>query len=186
MAFFAIPIPDDRKARIDEGLAAFKKDWPDVRWVHPEDYHFTLRFLGGLQAEAMTRLLAQVRGEGLPFPPFTLNLQGISSFPPQRDRGVLWIGLNATPPELLNLQMRLEQAVQALGFEAETRPFTPHLTIGRFKSHDAAGIMERLPEFAAQEFGQFTCREYVLMKRRYGARDHEARPLYEVLARFPV
>ncbi|HET9239975.1 MAG TPA: RNA 2',3'-cyclic phosphodiesterase [Oligoflexus sp.] len=186
MAFFAIPLPDEGKARINEGLAALRKDWPDVRWVHPEDYHFTLRFLGGLQPEAMTRLLTVVKGGGLPFPPFTLNLQGISSFPPQRDRGVLWIGLNLMPPEMLDLQMRLEQAVQAWGFEAETRPFTPHLTIGRFKNHDAAGIMERLPEFAAQDFGQFTCREYALMKRRYGARDHEARPLYEVLARFPV
>jgi 2'-5' RNA ligase len=186
MAFFAIPIPDENKARINEGLAPLKKEWPHVQWVHPEDYHFTLRFLGGLQAEAMTRLLATVKEGGLPFPPFTLNLQGISSFPPQRDRGVLWIGLDVRPPEMLDLQMRLEKAVQSWGFEAETRPFTPHLTIGRFKSHDAAGILERLPEFAAQDFGSLTCREYALMKRRYGARDDEARPLYEVLIRFSV
>lgn len=186
MAFFAVPIPDDIKARIQEGLAAFQKDWPEVQWAHPEDYHVTLRFLGGLQAEALTRLLADVKGKGLPFTPFALKLKGLSSFPPHRDRGVLWISLSAMPSDMLDLQLRLEQAVQVWGFAAENRPFTPHLTIGRFKSRDAEGLMERLPEFAAQDFGQWTCSEYVLMKRRYGARDYEARPLYEVLARFPV
>jgi len=186
MAFSAVPVPTDVKARIQTGLTAFQDDWPDVQWVHPEDYHVTLRFLGGLQAGALTRLLELVKGEGLPFTPFALKLQGLSSFPPHRDRGVLWIGLSALPPGMLDLQLRLEEAAQAWGFAAESRPFTPHLTLGRFQSRDAAGLMERLPEFATQDFGHWTCREYVLMKRRYGARDHEARPLYEVLARFPV
>jgi 2'-5' RNA ligase len=186
MVFFAVPVPDDIRSRIQNGLAAFQKDWPDVQWVHPEDYHVTLRFIGGLQAESLTRLLADVKGEALPFAPFTMKLQGLSTFPPHRDRAVLWIDLATMSPDLLDLQQRLEEAVQAWGFAAESRPFTPHLTIGRFKSHDTEGLMERLPEFAAQEFGQWTCREYALMKRRYGARNHEARPLYEVLARFPV
>jgi 2'-5' RNA ligase len=186
MAFFAIPVPDDVKARNQERLSAFQKDWPDVQWVQPEDYHLTLRFLGGLQPDALSQLLAHVKGGGLSFQPFALTLQGLSFFPPQRDRGVLWIGLGAMPPSMLDLQQRLEQIVQSWGFAAETRPFVPHLTLGRFKSRDTAGLIERLHAFKAQEFGQWTCREYVLMKRRYGARDHEARPLYEVLARFPV
>jgi 2'-5' RNA ligase len=186
MAFFAIPIPNDLKVQLAEGLASLKKDWPDVQWVHPEDYHLTLRFLGGLQAEATTRLLTDVEGQAVTFDPFTLNLQGISSFPPRRDRGVLWISLGSLAPAMMALQERLELAVQALGFEADTRSFTPHLTIGRFKSCDTEPLMELLPSFAERAWGSFSCREYVLMKRRSGARDNAGEPLYEVLARFPV
>lgn len=186
MAFFAIPIPQDLQVKLTDGLAVLKKDWPEVQWVHPEDYHFTLRFIGGLQPEALTRLLTQVEGQGLPFTPFTLNLQGISSFPPHRDRGVLWIDLRALAPEMVDLQMRLEQQVQAWGFAPESRTFTPHLTIGRFKKNDEAGLMEALPAFAERAWGSLVCQEYALMKRRSGARDHAGRPLYEVLARFPV
>jgi 2'-5' RNA ligase len=186
MAFFAIPIPSDLQAQLAEGLASLKKDWPDVQWVHADDYHLTLRFLGGLHPDAMTRLMTDVQGKGLPFKAFTVDLQGISSFPPHRDRGVLWIDLKSMAAEMVDLQARLEQQAQALGFKPDNRPFTAHLTIGRFKKHDEAGLMEVLPTFSGRAWGNFTCHEYVLMKRRSGARDNSGRPLYEVLARFSV
>jgi 2'-5' RNA ligase len=186
MAFFAIPIPGELQIQLHDGLASLKKDWPDVQWVHPEDYHFTLRFLGGLHAEDTAQLLTAIQGQGLPFTSFALKLQGISYFPPHRDRGVLWIGMENIPPELIDLQERLEQQVQALGFHPETRAFTPHLTIGRFKRNDNEGLMQALPAFTQRGWGGFTCHEYVLMKRRYGARDRSNQPLYEVLTRFPV
>lgn len=186
MAFFAIPFPHDLQARITEQLAPLKKAWPDIQWSHPADYHFTLRFLGGLQPEAMSRLLVDVQGTGLAFSPFTLNLQGLFTFPAQRDRGVLWMGLSFLDPALIDLQKRLEETVQVLGFEAEKRPFTPHLTIGRFHSRETEALTELLPQFAEQNFGSHLCREYVLMKRRSGARENSGQPLYEVLTRFSV
>lgn len=184
MAFFALPIPAGVQAQLAAGLSALQQKWPQVHWVHPEDYHITLRFLGGLQGPELAKLLATVKG--LSFRPFTLDLKGLSSFPPQRDRGVLWMALQDIAPALIDLQLRLEQEVQALGFVAETKPYTPHLTIGRYKAADAAPILETLPFWAERHWAQLSCREYVLMKRRSGARDHSALPLYEVLAQFPV
>ncbi len=186
MAFLAIPIPYDLQASMTAGLAALKKAWPDVQWVHPEDYHVTLRFIGGLQPEALSRLLIDIEGQGQPFIPFTLNLQGISSFPPHRERGVLWIGLKSQPTDMIDLQSRLEQQVQALGFVPENRPLTPHITIGRFNKSAAADLMQALSAFGQQEWGSLLCREYVLMRRRSGAKEGGNRPLYEVLTRFPV
>ncbi len=186
MAFFAIPIPNDLQASINAGLAALIKAWPDVQWVHPKDYHLTLRFIGGLQPDALSRLLIDIEGQGQPFIPFTLNLQGISSFPPHRDRGVLWIGLKNLPLHMIDLQSRLEKQVQSFGFAPENRPFTPHITIGRFRKDAAAGLMEALSPFGQQEWGSLFCQEYALMKRRSGAKEGGTRPLYEVLTRFSV
>ncbi|WP_176736332.1 RNA 2',3'-cyclic phosphodiesterase [Oligoflexus tunisiensis] len=186
MAFFAIPIPVDLKAQLAADLAPLRKEWPSVQWVHPEDFHLTLRFIGGLQHEAMTRLLAAVQDWSLPFTPFSLELQGVRTFPPHRDRGVLWIDLETMWPELIDLQQSLEEQVQGLGFEPERRAFTPHLTIARFKRGDADALMEALTPLTERAWGRFTCEEYVLMKRRSGARDHAPGPLYEVLTRFTV
>jgi 2'-5' RNA ligase len=122
----------------------------------------------------------------LPFRPFTLDLQGLFSFPPQRDRGVLWIGLQDIPPALIDLQQRLEGEVQTLGFLAEAKPFAPHLTIGRFQAADAAPILETLPAWAKRHWTRLNCHDYVLMKRRSGAKEHGTLPLYEVLAQFPA
>jgi len=184
MAFFALPIPTAVQAQLVAGLSALQQKWPQVHWVHPEDYHITLRFLGGLQGPELSKLVATVKR--LPFRPFTLDLQGLSSFPAQRDRGVLWLALQEIAPALIDLQQGLEQEVQSLGFVPETKPYAPHLTIGRFKAADAAPIMEALPAWAERRWAQLSCREYVLMKRRSGARNDSALPLYEVLAQFPV
>jgi 2'-5' RNA ligase len=186
MAFFAIPIPADLQSQLAADLAPLRKEWPSVQWVHPEDFHLTLRFMGGLQREAMARLLAEVQNWTLPFTPFPLDLQGVRTFPPHRDRGVLWIDLGTIWPELIELQQRIEEKVQSLGFEPERRAYTPHLTIARFRGGDAEPFMEALAPFTARSWGRFTCDEYVLMKRRHGARDHGRGPLYEVLTRFPV
>jgi 2'-5' RNA ligase len=45
---------------------------------------------------------------------------------------VLWLGV-AVPPGVLELQRSCERAAREAGFEAEGRPFTPHLTLGRFR-----------------------------------------------------
>ncbi|MDQ3230495.1 MAG: RNA 2',3'-cyclic phosphodiesterase [Pseudobdellovibrionaceae bacterium] len=186
MTFFALPIPTSQQSRIAEGFAPFQRQWPAVQWVHPEDYHLTLRFIGGLPPDELAHLLAVVQRQRLNWTPFTMDLKGLCCFPPRRDRGVLWIGVDPIPGELRDLQEHLEAQVQSLGFPPERRPFTPHLTVGRFQGADAPSIMDALPAQTDRLWGRLTWDEYVLMKRRSGARGLTSPPAYEVLARFPV
>jgi 2'-5' RNA ligase len=52
---------------------------------------------------------------------------------PERGRArVIWIGIGA-PPSVLRLQEACERAAVAAGFDAEPRPFQPHLTLGRWR-----------------------------------------------------
>src|SRR4029077_2935645 len=54
-----------------------------------------------------------------------------------------WCGIAASP-NLADLAANIDRALVPLGVEAETRPFTPHLTLARFKSDEAIreGIRE--------------------------------------------
>ena len=135
--FTGIEIP----AEIAERLGSLRGGLPGARWVDPENYHITLRFLGDIDvdiAHDVADLLARVRRRA-----FTLAVDGLGSFGGSKPRQV-WAGVPAIP-ELMALQSENEQLVQRAGLPPETRKFTPHVTLARLrdtKSHSLAEYLE--------------------------------------------
>jgi len=135
--FVAIDLPDSVKGEI----AALTSRLAGVRLVFPEQLHLTLRFIG--EVEEQTMLAIKDSLSSVTSPPLTLSLSGAGYFPRGTHPRVLWIGL--TPDDLLlQLQSKIERAVQAAGIPGDARPFTPHITIARTKD---AGRLETI-EFA--------------------------------------
>jgi 2'-5' RNA ligase len=63
--------------------------------------------------------------------PFTMALAGGGTFPPRRPARVAWIGVEAGPG-LAALQAAVSAAaVEAVGYEPESRPYNPHITLAR-------------------------------------------------------
>jgi RNA 2',3'-cyclic 3'-phosphodiesterase len=126
--FVALDLPRDARA----GLAA----WADaaapaaVRRVPEANLHVTLAFLGVRSepdASAAGALL-----EGLARPLERVHSAGALWLPP-RLPGVLAVALHAGP-DLSSLQADLVAGLAAaIGFEAERRPFRPHVTVGRVR-----------------------------------------------------
>jgi RNA 2',3'-cyclic 3'-phosphodiesterase len=126
--FVALDLPAE--ARV--GLAA----WADaaapaaVRRVPAANLHVTLAFLGArseADAGAVGALLA-----GLARPLEPLHGAGALWLPPRRP-GVLAVALRGGP-DLSSLQADLVAGLAAgIGFEAERRPFRPHVTVGRVR-----------------------------------------------------
>ena len=71
------------------------------------------------------------RHEG--FRPFSLEVGGVGAFPNARAPKVVWAGIKESI-ELTKLQKSVDERLSSIGLEAETRPFTPHLTLCRIKS----------------------------------------------------
>ena len=68
---------------------------PGARWVPPENYHLTLRFIGetpGYRAEEIDLALAGLRARG-----FTLTLAGLGTFAKGGRSSALWVGGGAEP-----------------------------------------------------------------------------------------
>jgi 2'-5' RNA ligase len=132
-AFIAIEIPlPIRQAIFQQTESLHAALGPLVRWVPIENMHLTLKFLGDVSPANVELISQMLTAETLGCARFPIQIGGFGAFPNSRRARVIWIGIQA-PPALESLQRGVEAASARLGYEAEERPFSPHLTIGRVK-----------------------------------------------------
>ncbi len=157
-----------------------------VRWTRPEGIHLTLKFLGDTPADDRDAIAAALREAVRGHAPLTLRAEGLGCFPnPGRPR-VVWVGLTGDLAPLEALQRSVEAALEPLGFPAERRGFSPHLTLGRARREAATAEVKALGRLIAAtavgEIGAWTADSVSLMRselRPDGAR-------YTCLASVPL
>jgi 2'-5' RNA ligase len=107
-----------------------------VRWLDPTGIHLTLKFLGNVDPHRVDGLLKAMADSARGSPTFQLRLAGLGAFPNQRQPRVLWVGLAGDLQSLQGLHEKVEEEVQKLAPTSpsrESRPFHPHLTLGRVR-----------------------------------------------------
>jgi 2'-5' RNA ligase len=114
----------------------------EARWIAPDNLHITIWFLGEVSAdrgpEVESALLPPV-----PVPPFTMELDGFGVFPPSGAPRVFWIGVGRGQAQLAALYSVVGGRLVPLGFEAETRPYSAHLTLARVRDARGRGSATR-------------------------------------------
>lgn len=143
-AFIALEIPASLQDEIHQQTAGLRASaGSSVRWVAPRNLHLTLKFLGDVSHSSIQFLNQMLTAEAAKYPCFSILLGGLGAFPSTKRPRVLWIGIQA-PPELGMLQHNVESGAARLGYGAEERPFSPHLTIGRIRQTATASEQQRL------------------------------------------
>jgi len=136
--FVAIELPADSKrglASIIEGLK--RQSAAPVKWVGVSGIHLTLKFLGQIpitRVEEIKRALATACAGTAPL---RLGIATLGSFPGNSQPRVIWAGLSGDVGGLSELASQIDVNLASLGFPEESRPFTPHLTIGRVRPEAA-------------------------------------------------
>ena len=130
-AFVALELDERLRAAI-AALQDRVKALAGLRLVRPEGVHLTLRFLGSSTRAQLETLAPRLAAAADACPPFEARVAGLGTFPERRAPRVLWLGVEL-PPSVHELQRACERTAREAGFEAEERPFTPHLTLGRFR-----------------------------------------------------
>ena len=157
--FTGLEIPPDIAAE----LAFHRGGLPGARWIEPDHYHLTLRFVGDVD-DGIARELFYALGEGRRRPAVPVVFEGLASFGGERPRAVFARALPA--PELLELQTSQERLVRRAGLPAERRKLVPHVTLARLRDTspiDVAsyiGMRGRFPRLA------FTAERFVLFSSR--------------------
>ncbi len=173
--FVALSLPEDLRLKLrglQQGIAA-------ARWVKPENFHLTLRYIGevdGGEARDIDSALLRIRAE-----PFDLALKGIGQFGEGRKLRALWAGL-APEPRLDHLQGKIERALQEAGGEPEGRKFKPHVTLARFKGDAGPSLGAYLAanlSFAAKPFTVDRFALFSSFRAREGA-------IYRIEADYPL
>lgn len=90
-----------------------------------DNLHITLKFLGEVpsqRVETISDAITQAGGES-----FTLSCGGLHVM----HKGLVVAKVGGETDKLFTLQSRLETALETLGFEKESRPYHPHITLAR-------------------------------------------------------
>ncbi len=122
---------------LHDALASIAHGLNGARWVPPENYHLTLRFLGEVSnpmAEEIDHALAALRARSFP-----LALAGTGVFEGRGRSSTLWAGV-AREPGLEHLQNKVETALQRAGVPADRRRFQPHVSLARVENVAAGGL----------------------------------------------
>ena len=134
-AFIAIDLPQDIRRLLRRRIEVLKEALDDtaVRWVRPEAVHLTLRFLGETRLERVTDLKSRLENLARGEPVFSFKVGGLGCFPNMNTPRVVWLGVQEESGALLRLQRSVEDMCREIGFAAERRGFSPHLTLGRVR-----------------------------------------------------
>ena len=176
--FVAIEIPDD----VRDELMDLQSGLPGATWSPWDNLHLTLRFIGEVPEPAVEEIaeaLWQIHTEG-----FALRLKGVGRFGGEGARSAPRLVFADIEHDggLTRLQSKIENALRALGLEAERRKFHPHVTLARLRDTPIGRLGNYLAEHSLFATRAFDVREFTLFSSTLG-RDHS---VYESLDRFAL
>ncbi|WP_078379345.1 RNA 2',3'-cyclic phosphodiesterase [Sutcliffiella halmapala] len=128
--FLAVPLPESLINRFSMYIKDLQQDFGFSRWVHPEDLHITLAFLGVINDEDQKRLTNEMRKIAQNYQPFTLKLKDLGTFGNPQAPKIFWHGVENSE-SLSSLREQLYKACEALDFSLDQRRFHPHITLAR-------------------------------------------------------
>lgn len=136
------------------------------RWVPPENFHITLRFLGevdGRDIEYVDAALAGIRA-----PRFSLRLKGVDAFSSGQRVKAVYAGVEKQPA-LQHLHDKVESAVVRAGLPPEGQKYTPHVTLTRPKDPPIAKLQHYLAEHSLFKTEPFEITHFTLFSSALGS-----------------
>lgn len=139
--FMAIDISATARDMISKYIQNLRAGFSHVRvgWEKPEKLHLTLKFIGDIDGEQLTKLTEAVEISVGKSAGFKLQIAGTGVFPSAKKAFVLWLGVRDEEGSLLKLNRILETECKKQGFSADTKQFKPHLTIARLREPRDSG-----------------------------------------------
>jgi 2'-5' RNA ligase len=128
--FFAVRLPEAPKIIMKEHCERMKNLLPFGRWVHFEDLHITLAFLGFSPLEKLEDAKERVKEALFDSNSFPLQINQLGIFGDRKSPRILWAD-TLESKELQSVRNKVYSACGEAGFQLETRPFRPHITIAR-------------------------------------------------------
>jgi 2'-5' RNA ligase len=189
--FVGLDIPDEIRNAIARYMDGLRNFAPDVKWVRPESFHVTLKFIGELkpeQVDELKRALSVVKAA-----PLDITFRDTGFFPNGKRPRVFWVGIHATDA-LPRLAAAVDHASALAGAPLETNPYKPHLTLSRAGSgspHPRPGerpsdklarLADKLKSLPQPDFGTMTAREFYL----YESKLNPSGARYSKLQAFPL
>lgn len=150
-----------------------------ARWIDPENYHITLRFIGDVDhptanevVDALDRLAESEA--------FSIRLNHLGAFGGDKPRA-LYAGVESNAA-LAHLQSSQERVLQRLGLSPDGRKFVPHVSLARLRGCSAGELARFMAMAGRFEPLEFPVRSFVL----YSSRDSVGGGPYRIEETYPL
>lgn len=178
--FVALEVP----AAVRENLAAVQKRFrareTGIRWVRPENFHVTLKFIGEVSKEKLDAISAELRSVRANAP-VEVCFRGLGFCWNAKGFGYSMATIEASD-SLCALASQIDRCLETLGIPGEDRTFLPHLTLARCKHRGVPPDIRAMTDrYAGRDFGSLHAEEFHLIESKLGT----AGPKYSTVASFP-
>jgi 2'-5' RNA ligase len=144
--------------------------------------HLTLAFQGDTSDEDIPRIIKMLHQLAARHSPFVFTLKGAGFFGSSANPSVLWAGISPDS-DLPAIQADIVKDLQSLGLQTDTKPFSPHLTIGRIKAFKSLPVVDTfMSSYKSVELQETDVREIIY----YESILTSGGPLYKALGRFQL
>jgi 2'-5' RNA ligase len=181
-AFLAVEFPEPVKAAIARLAERLKPAAKGAKWVPPAQLHVTLKFFEDISEAALPEVHRAVAEGCLKAAPFKVVIKGVGTFGPPAAPRVIWAGVNDGGGNLGALAELIAKRLEAAGFSREERPFSPHVTLCRFRQPSREPLLAAtLRALADFECGSFEAKEAALFSSRLSP----SGAVHSLLAKYP-
>jgi 2'-5' RNA ligase len=140
--FIAIALPEAVRHAIEKAQNGLRAALPakSIRWARSDQFHLTMRFLGGVEAQRVDRLNEAVRRACA-------------------GARVVWTGVDDRDGRLAKLQRSIEAVTSAFTDEPPQDTFTGHVTLARCRDisrADASTLATLVQAMENRSFGDWT------------------------------
>lgn len=180
--FVAVEIDDRCRKALTVAVGKLRGRAGNPKWVRPENMHLTLKFTGSLDEKLLPDVCRALNGAGKGIQPFTMKVEGLGSFPPGGNPGILFACVREESGNLMELARCVEsELASAVNIKRDKRMFIPHITLFRARRNTHCPSARSLSQMLDNAcFGAVEADEFVLMQSELG----RSGPTYTVLERF--
>ena len=177
--FTGISIPAEVLASLEAVLAELRPAAAELNWSPAGNLHITTKFIGEWPEARLGNLeqaLSAVKGKV-----FEVEIERFGFFPTPHRPHTFFAGVKGGD-ELNRLATETERVVVALGGAAETREFTPHLTMAKIRNREFAGLQKAIARMGVRSFGTFAVNSFHL----YLSESVAGASVYRTLATYSI
>ena len=156
--FTGLEIPPE----ITQRLSVLRGGLPGARWIEPDDYHITLRFIGDIDVGAANEIaheLGTIKPRRI-----EVSFDGLAVFGADKPHAL--IARASGGDALVALQAEHERLMRRIGLAPEARKFAPHVTLARLRGAPAATVADFIEMHGGLPPMRFIAPRFVLYSSR--------------------
>ncbi len=182
-AFFALPLPDSVSDKIVGSLEQVKKKFPGIKWVGKNALHITVQFLGDIDEEERKSCIELLEDPSLERTPISARYGGVGRFPHAGRPRVFYCMIHKGYEECVALYNVVSSLLPS-SIKTDTKPFTPHITLGRVKRGVKPPYRDEVEPFFDDVKGEFQIERIVLFESILKPQGAEYREVAEAQFRY--